>query len=143
MSTSIKKTYSKKEYDKHGNFMYDLGKASAFQSILKTEVIWSVNLLSQPHGFKYQSWNLDTVIFGDGDLKDIVFINQILTDDKDTDGNYKREYIYTIAKDATVKEIWLAAERSYKIAKEEYGDWHKFLEGIEIFEGSIWGFFGS
>ena len=68
MSTSIKKTYSKKEYDKHGNFMYDLGKASAFQSILKTEVIWSVNLLSQPHGFQFQSWNLDTVIFGNGDL---------------------------------------------------------------------------
>ena len=66
MSTSIKKTYSKKEYEKHGNFMYDLGKASAFQSILKTEVIWSVNLLSQPHGFQYKSWNLDTVIFGSG-----------------------------------------------------------------------------
>ena len=143
MSTSIKKTYSKKEYDKHCNFMYDLGKASAFQSILKTEVMWSVNLLSQPHGFKYQSWNLDTVIFGDGDLKDIVFINQILTDDKDEKGDYIYQTITSKAKDATVKEIWLAAERSYRIAKEEYGDWHKFLEGIEIFEGSIWGFFGS
>ena len=66
-----------------------------------------------------------------------------MTDDKDEKGDYIYQTITTKAKDATVKEIWLAAERSYRIAKEEYGDWHKFLEGIEIFDGSIWGFFGS
>jgi len=130
------KTFTKAEYDYHGEFMFDYGKCVAYQDILKTEVKWCVSMVDR-------NWDLDTVIIGDGSLKDIQFVNTVLMNDKDTDGNYKREYIYTIAKDATVKEIWLAAERSYKIAKEEYEDWHSFLEILKFVDGKILSFFGS
>ena len=130
------KTFTKEEYEHHGEWMFDHGKCDAYQDILKTEVKWCVSMVDR-------NWDLDTVIIGDGSLKDIQFVNTVLINDKDTDGNYKREYIYTIAKDATVKEIWLAAERSYKIAKEEYEDWHSFLEILKFVDGKILSFFGS
>ena len=130
------KTFTKEEYVHHGEWMFDHGKFVAYQDILKTEVKWCVSMVDR-------NWDLDTVIIGDGSLKDIQFVNTVLINDKDTDGNYKREYIYTIAKDATVKEIWLAAERSYKIAKEEYEDWHSFLEILKFVDGKILSFFGS
>ena len=130
------KTFTKEEYEHHGEWMFDHGKCVAYQDILKTEVKWCVSMGDR-------NWDLDTVIIGDGSLKDIQFVNTVLINDKDTDGNYKREYIYTIAKDATVKEIWLAAERSYKIAKEEYEDWHSFLEILKFVDGKILSFFGS
>ena len=130
------KTFTKEEYEHHGEWMFDHGKCVAYQDILKTEVKWSVSMVDR-------NWDLDTVIIGDGSLKNIQFVNTVLINDKDTDGNYKREYIYTIAKDATVKEIWLAAERSYKIAKEEYEDWHSFLEILKYIDGKILSFFGS
>ena len=34
------KTYSETEYNRHGNSMYEIGKESAFQSVLKTQVMW-------------------------------------------------------------------------------------------------------
>ena len=138
MTTTTKKTWSNTEYEKHGNVMYDIGKASAFQSIMKTEVIWSVNLSD-----KFKHWDLDTIILGDANLKDIVFVNKILTNEKDKKGNFIPQIITSKAKDATVREIWLAAERTYKIAKEEYEDWHQFLEIVELHEGVIYSFFGS
>ena len=138
MTTTTKKTWSNTEYENHGNIMYDIGKQSAFQSIMKTEVIWSVNLSD-----KFKHWDLDTVILGDGNLKDILFINKILTNEKDKKGNFVPQIITSKAKDATVRELWLAAERTYKIAKEEYEDWHKFLEIVELHEGVIYSFFGS
>ena len=138
MTTTTKKTWSNTEYENHGNIMYEIGKQSAFQSIMKTEVIWSVNLSD-----KFKHWDLDTVILGDGNLKDIVFINKILTNEKDKKGNFIPQIITSKAKDATVRELWLAAERTYKIAKEEYEDWHKFLEIVELHEGVIYSFFGS
>ena len=134
--TTKQKTFTKEEYDNHGEWMFDHGKCVAYQDILKTEVKWCVSMVDR-------NWDLDTVIIGNGSLKDIQFVNTVLINDKDTDGNYKREYIYTIAKDATVKEIWLAAERSYKIAKEEYEDWHSFLEILKFVDGKILSFFGS
>ena len=130
------KTFTKEQYEHHGEWMFDHGKSIAYQDILKTEVKWCVSMVDR-------NWDLDTVIIGDGSLKDIQFVNTVLINDKDTDGNYKREYIYTIAKDATVKEIWLAAERSYKIAKEEYEDWHSFLEILKFVDGKILSFYGS
>jgi len=130
------KTFTKEQYEHHGEWMFDHGKSIAYQDILKTEIKWCVSMVDR-------NWDLDTVIIGDGSLKDIQFVNTVLINDKDTDGNYKREYIYTIAKDATVKEIWLAAERSYKIAKEEYEDWHSFLEILKFVDGKILSFFGS
>ena len=138
MTTTTKKTWSNTEYENHGNFMYEIGKTSAFQSIMKTEVVWSVHLSD-----KFDNWDLDTVILGDGNLKDIVFINKILTNEKDKKGNFVPQIITSKAKDATVREIWLAAERTYKIAKEEYEDWHKFLEIVKLHDGVIYSFFGS
>jgi len=138
MTTTTKKTWSNTEYENHGNFMYEIGKQSAFQSIMKTEVVWSVHLSD-----KFDNWDLDTVILGDGNLKDIVFINKILTNEKDKKGNFVPQIITSKAKDATVREIWLAAERTYKIAKEEYEDWHKFLEIVKLHDGVIYSFFGS
>ena len=134
--TTKQKTFTKEEYDNHGEWMFDHGKCVAYQDTLKTEVKWCVSMVDR-------NWDLDTVIIGDGSLKDIQFVNTVLINDKDTDGNYKRQYIYTIAKNATVKEIWLAAERSYKIAKEEYEDWHSFLEILKFVDGKILSFFGS
>ena len=138
MTTTTKKTWSNTEYENHGNIMYDIGKQSAFQSIMKTEVIWSVNLSD-----KFKHWDLDTVILGDGNLKDIPFVNEILTDDLDENGDFVPQIITSKAKNATVKEVWLAAERTYKIAKEEYEDWHKYLERVILYNGVIYSVFGS
>ena len=138
MTTTTKKTWSNTEYENHGNIMYDIGKQSAFQSIMKTEVIWSVNLSD-----KFKHWDLDTVILGDGNLKDITFVNEILTDDLDEKGDFVPQIITSKAKNATVKEVWLAAERTYKIAKEEYEDWHKYLERVILYNGVIYSVFGS
>jgi len=138
MTSTTTKTWSNTQYENHGIIMYEIGKQSAFQSIMKTEVIWSVHLSD-----KFDNWDLDTVILGDGNLKDIVFINKILTNEKDKKGNFIPQIITSKAKDATVREIWLAAERTYKIAKEEYEDWHKFLEIVKLHDGVIYSFFGS
>ena len=67
---------------------------------MKTEVIWSVNLSE-----KFKHWDLDTVILGDGNLKDITFVNKILTDDLDEKGDFVPQIITSKAKNATVKEI--------------------------------------
>tara|TARA_R100001594_G_scaffold29750_1_gene55426 strand:+ start:5028 stop:5534 length:507 start_codon:yes stop_codon:yes gene_type:complete len=137
------KTYSEKEYKRHGDSLYEIGKASAFQSVLKTQVHWSVRMTDD-------NWDLDTVIIGDGSLKNIPFINTVLTDDKDSDGNYIRKNVITKAKDGTVKEVWLAADRAYKKARRLYGDWHYFLEIVELKtdscrrkDGYIASFYGS
>ena len=130
------KTFTKEEYEHHGESMFDYGKCVAYQDILKTEVKWCVSMVDR-------NWNLDTVIIGNGSLKDIRFVNKIYTNEQDSNGDYLPKFIFTIAKDATVKEIWLAAERSYKIAKEEYGDWHSFLEIIKFVDGTIHSFYGS
>ena len=134
--TTKQKTFTKEEYDNHGEWMFDHGKCVAYQDTLKAEVKWCVSMVDR-------NWDLNTVIIGDGSLKDNPFVNSILTDDKDEKGEYISKYIFTTAKDATVKEIWLAAERSFKIAKEEYGDWHSFLEILKYVDGTIYSFFGS
>ena len=132
--TAIERTFSKKEYDDHGESLYQIGKSSAFQSVLKTEVNWSV-------WQKNQIWDLDTVVIGDGTLKNIPFVKQVYT--KDSNGNYVYENVNTIAKNGTIKEIWLAADRAYKKAKKLYGDWHYFLEMVELKNGVIYSYYGS
>ena len=132
--TAIERTFSKKEYDDHGESLYQIGKSSAFQSVLKTEVNWSV-------WEKNQIWDLDTVVIGDGTLKNIPFVKQVYT--KDSNGNYVYENVNTIAKNGTIKEIWLAADRAYKKAKKLYGDWHYFLEMVELKNGVIYSYYGS
>ena len=132
--TTIERTFSKKEYDDHGESLYQIGKSSAFQSVLKTEVNWSV-------WEKNQIWDLDTVVIGDGTLKNIPFVKQVYT--KDSNGDYVYENVNAIAKDGTIKEVWLAADRAYKKAKRLYGDWHYFLEIVELKNGVIYSFYGS
>ena len=132
--TAIERTFSKKEYDDHGESLYQIGKSSAFQSVLKTEVNWSV-------WEKNQIWDLDTVVIGDGTLKNIPFVKQVYT--KDSNGNYVYENVNTIAKNGTIKEIWLAADRAYKKAKKLYGDWHYFLEMVELKNGVIYSYYGA
>ena len=130
--TTASKTYSKEEYDKHGNIMYDIGLSHAFKTVLKTDVSWSVQM---PKGL--ERWDLDTVIIGDGSLKNIPFVNNILT------MNHGQQNIVTRAKNGTVKEVWLAADRAFKKAKKLYGDWHCYLEIVELNDGVIYSFYGS
>ena len=134
--TTTTKTYSEKEYKRHGDSLYEIGKASAFQSVLKTQVHWSVKMIND-------NWDLDTVIIGDGSLKNIPFIKTVLTDDKDSNDHYIRKNVISKAKDGTVKEVWLAADRAYKKANKLYGDWHYFLEIVELRDGQILSFYGS
>ena len=138
MSKQIKK-YSEKEYKSHGDMMYEIGKQEAFKSILKTEVSWSVKMPDE-------NWDLDTIVVGNGSLKDIPFYKEVLTEDLDDEGSYITEFVKSTAKNGTVKEIWLAADRAYKEAVKLYGDWHYFLEEIEL-KGrrgkAIFSFYGS
>jgi len=124
MTKQIKK-YSEKEYESHGDMMYEIGKQEAFKSVLKTEVSWSVKMPNE-------DWDLDTIVVGDGSLKDIRFIKTVLSDEQNSDGSYKREIVESIAKDGTVKEVWLAADRAYKEAVRDYEDWHYFLESVVL-----------
>ena len=124
MTKEIKK-YSEKEYESHGDIMFKIGKQEAFKSVLKTEVSWSVKMPDE-------NWDLDTIIVGDGSLKDIRFIKTVLSDEQNSDGSFKREIVESTAKDGTVKEVWLAADRAYKKAVKLYGDWHYFLESVKL-----------
>ena len=119
------KTYSEKEYKRHGDSLYEIGKESAFQSVLKTQVKWSVKMTDD-------NWDLDTVIIGDGSLKNIPFIKTVLTDFDSVEGHCIRKNVIAIAKDGTVKEVWLAADRAFRKARRLYGDWHYFLEIVEL-----------
>ena len=138
MAKEIKK-YSEKEYESHGDIMFIIGKQEAFKSVLKTEVSWSVKMPDE-------NWDLDTIIVGDGSLKDIPFYKQVLTDEQDSNGSFIREYVQSTAKNGTVKEVWLAADRAYKEAVRDYEDWHYFLESVNLRgrkEKIICSFFGS
>ena len=134
--TTTAKTYSEKEYKRHGDSLYEIGKASAFQSVLKTQVHWSVKMIND-------NWDLDTVIIGDGSLKNIPFIKSFLIFDKDENGDFIRKHVITKAKDGTVREVWLAADRAFRKARRLYGDWHYFLEIVELKDGQILSFYGS
>ena len=90
MTKEIKK-FSKKEYESHGDMMYEIGKQEAFKSVLKTEVSWSVKMPNE-------DWDLDTIIVGDGSLKDIPFYKQVLTDEQDNNGSFIRKYVQSTAK---------------------------------------------
>ena len=139
MTKTLEKTFTKKEYKSHGDMMYEIGKQEAFKSVLKTEVSWSVKMPNE-------DWDLDTIIVGDGSLKDIPFYKQVLTDEQDSNGSFIREYVQSTAKNGTVKEVWLAADRAYKEAVRDYEDWHYFLESVNLRgrkEKIICSFFGS
>ena len=83
------KTFTKEEYEHHGEFMFDYGKCIAYQDVLKTEVKWCVSMV-------HRNWDLDTVIIGDGSLKDIRFVNKIYTNEQDNKGDYIPKFIFTI-----------------------------------------------
>ena len=69
-------------------------------------------------------------------MKNIKYKNTLVSYKKGID-------ITTIAKDGTVKEVWLAADRAFKKAKKSCGDWHCFLEEGELRDGQIISFYGS
>ena len=130
------KNFTEQEYQEHGEILFNIGKSDAFKSVLKTEVVWSVRM-------PQKDWNLDTVIIGDGTLKNICLVKTVLSDAKDSKGNFIKEYIFTEAKDGTVREVWLAADRAYKKAVKLYDDWHYFLEIVELRNNNICTFYGS
>ena len=63
---------------------------------------------------KNKIWDLDTVVIGDGTLKNIPFVKKVYT--KESNGNYVFKNVNDIAKNGTIKEVWLAADRAYKEA---------------------------
>ena len=138
MTKTAEKTFTKKEYEDHGDTLYEIGKADAFQSVLKTEVRWSLW-----ESGKNKHWDLNTIIIGDGKLKNIPFEYRVFTGEQDKDGEWIYKNVNTIAKDGTVKEVWLAADRAYKKAWKLYGRWHNFLETLSFDNGIISPYFGS
>ena len=137
MPTITKKTWSNKEYEDHGNSLYQIGKASAFQSVLKTQVVWSL------WERKNEIWNLDTVVIGNGKLKNIPLEYRVFTGEQDENGKWIYKYVNAIAKDGTIKEVWLACDRAYRKAYKLYGRWHNFLEVLTFENGIIYPYFGS
>ena len=138
MIETLEKTFTKKEYEDHGDSLYQIGKASAFQSVLKTEVVWSLW-----ESDKNQNWDLNTIIIGDGKLKNIPFIYPVFIGEQDDNGKWIYKNVNAIAKDGTIKEVWLAADRAYKKAYKLYGRWHYFLEVLSFKDGTIFPYFGS
>ena len=57
MTETLEKTFTKKEYEDHGDTLYEIGKADAFQSVLKTEVRWSLW-----ESGKNKQWDFKTII---------------------------------------------------------------------------------
>ena len=45
--TTEQKTFTKEEYEHHGEWMFDHGKCVAYQDILKTEVKWCVSMVDR------------------------------------------------------------------------------------------------
>jgi hypothetical protein len=87
--------------------------------------------------------DLNTIIIGDGKLKNIPFEYRVFTGEQNKDGEWIYKNVNTIAKDGTVKEVWLAADRAYKKAWKLYGRWHNFLETLSFDNGIISPYFGS
>ena len=137
MTTTAKKTWSNQEYEDHGNTLYQIGKASAFQSVLKTQVVWSL------WERKNEIWNLDTLVIGNGKLKNIPLEYRVFTGEQDENGKWIYKYVNAIAKDGTIKEVWLACDRAYRKAYKLYGRWHNFLEVLTFKNGIIYPYFGS
>ena len=54
-----------------------------------------------------------------------------------------KQFLIEGAKDGTVKEVWLAANRAFKKAEKRCGDWHCYLESVELLDGKIIAFYGS
>ena len=135
---TTEKTFSKKEYEDHGDSLYQIGKASAFQSVLKTQVVWSLW-----ESNKNQNWNLDTIIVGNGKLKIFPVQYRVWIGEKNDNGDWIYEYVHAKAKDGTIKEVWLACDRVYRKAYRLYGRWHNFLEVLTFENGWIYPYFGS
>ena len=112
-------------YKLHGEMMYEIGLASAFQSVLNYQTNWSVRMNGKP-------WNLGTeVIESEGPIKLIISGISI-----ETSAKWR---ISTKAKNGTVGELWKALERAYKKAQKQHNDWHIYIErfypvGVDTYE---------
>tara|TARA_Y100000015_G_scaffold39190_1_gene42797 strand:+ start:620 stop:1042 length:423 start_codon:yes stop_codon:yes gene_type:complete len=102
-------------YEENGDMMYEIGKASAYQDTLGFTTVWSVTMPDR--------WDLNTVVVGDAETK-LKCVNDMVS--------FTGGKVSVTAKNGTVREIWKAAERAYKKANEKYGDWHYFLECVEV-----------
>lgn len=60
-----------------------------------------------------------------------VFYDQDATIEELLDGTAKRIEVSAFAANGSVRELWRAAESCYQQAKAQ-GDWHKFIEDIEM-----------
>ena len=117
-------------WDQMETMCLNIGKAMAYQDALGYKT-----LLSLSDGDLPKNWTLDTVLIGDGTQKYRCF---------NIDAAWSGYKVQTTAKNGTIRELWKAAERSHKIAHERCGDWHTYLESIDMDEnGHLHFFFGS
>ena len=114
-------------YERNADLMYDMGKASGYQDAFGFDTVWSVKM---PDG-----WGLDTVVVGDSGTK-LKCVNDNVS--------FAGGKVSVTAKNGTVREIWKAADRAFKKAREKHGDWHYFLENVELdAEGVVHFWYGS
>ena len=117
-------------YKLHGEMMYGIGLASAFQSALNYETDWSIRMDGK-------RWNLETKVI-DSD-EPLTLLSSGYNSEDFSDWMMK-----TTAKNGTVGELWKACEKAYKKAHKKHGDWHRYIEKFncvgpntyEIFFGS-------
>lgn len=102
-------------YDANGDMMFSIGKSSAYQEMLGFVTHWSLDMPKH--------WDLDTVVVGDSETK-LKCVNDMVS--------FTGGKVSVTAKNGTVRELWKAAERAYKKAREKYGDWHYFLESVDV-----------
>ena len=127
---SREKCGCQKCFKEHGETMLEIGIAFGLQNALKYETLWSVEM-------DCKRWTLDTVLI-DTD-EPLTLISKGFNAEDFSDWMIK-----TTAKNGTVGELWKAAERAFKKANKNHGDWHRYIEdfdpiGVDTYEI----FFGS
>ena len=117
-------------YKLHGDLMYEIGQANAFQSVLNYETNWSVKMDGK-------RWDLNTKIIDTDEPLKLALSGLRMDCDQ-------RWVVKVTAKNGTVRELWTAVEKAYKTANKKHGDWHIFIEKfIEIDTGLYAVFMGS
>lgn len=102
-------------WEENEDMMFNMGKSFAYREMLGFDTHWSLDMPKR--------WDLDTVVVGDSETK-LKCVNDM--------ASFTGGKVSVTAKNGTVREIWKAAERAYKKACEKYGDWHYFLESVDV-----------
>ena len=87
----------------------EIQKCINYEEQLGHDVTWSVDMEAFP------DWRLETVIIPSE--TELILINSGIGWE-----------VIVKAKNGTVRELWEAANESYKMARKLYGDWHYFIE---------------